>query len=89
MSQTVETSVLSLDLANALITVLYRTYVTTVTTMTHYVTNTHYITAVVATAVTRIYSHPLTVTTVVVQTEFTITEYTEYEQYGRQLPQPI
>ncbi|MCI4438152.1 MAG: hypothetical protein JHC33_15200, partial [Ignisphaera sp.] len=60
MSQTVETKVLGVDLQSGVITVEYLTHVTTTITTTITITRTRTLTAVVATAITYIYTHPLT-----------------------------
>jgi hypothetical protein len=73
VSQTVETRILGIDLRNAVITVEYLTRVTTTITTTVTVTRTKTVTAVVATAITIIYTHPLTTITTVVPTNTTIT----------------
>jgi hypothetical protein len=73
MSQKVETRVVGVDLKNAVITVEYLTRITTTVTTSVTVTRTKTVTAVVATAVTMIYTHPLTTITTVVPTNTTIT----------------
>ena len=69
----VETKVLGIDLSKGAVSVLYRTLITTTLTKTVTVSQTRFVTAYVATAVTKIYTHPLTATTVVVPTTFTLT----------------
>jgi hypothetical protein len=73
LSQKVETRVVGVDLRNGVITVEYLTYITTTVTTTVTVTRTKTLTAVVATAVTRVYIHPLTTITTVVPTNTTLT----------------
>jgi hypothetical protein len=73
VSQAVETRVVGVDLKNGVITVEYLTRITTTVTTTVTVTRTRTLTAVVATAVTRVYTHPLTTITTVVPTNTTLT----------------
>jgi len=73
VSVKVETKVVDVDLSKGVVSVLYRTVLTTTVTRTTTVTMTKYSTPVVATAVTKVYTHPLTTVSTVVPTTYTLT----------------